>query len=495
MKWQRFAAACVTALMAFAAQPTGAADNWVEVTSPNFRVVSNNGERSAREVAWQFEEVRAAIAQGWRWAQAPLDRPLLIIGMKDENTMKSFAPGYYERGQSVRYSSISTSDWDRHYIGLRADLIVDGGEGVNPYQSAYWTYCNLMLSSSFHSKLPMWFTRGLAEVLSNTNVTDKEVQVGRAMPSNIQEFKSGARYPLEQLFTMTRQSPELRQQIALQRFDAEAWAVMHYMLFGDASAVGRESRLNTLAAALSSGASSLDAVARVYGSLADLDAAYRGYVDRGMFRFVTMKMDIKISPKEFSARPMTPAEVAAARAGYLTATNRPIEARAAIDQARQFAPESPVSYEVEGLLLEHGKDMAGATAAYTKATELQSANFLPYVRLALMQREPGPDAAARRRALLEKSVALNANYPQAQQGLSAALIQLGEFEAALTPARRAVELNPADVFGRTTLAGALARAGKKDEAIKEVQAAAVLARTDREKQVVQQTVEMIDRIK
>lgn len=486
---------CLVLVFSLSPARPRAADNWVEVTSPHFRVVSNNGERSAREVAWQFEEVRAAIAQGWPWAQAALDRPLLIVGMKDENTMKAFAPGFYEKGQSVRYSSITTSDWDRHYIGLRADLLVDGGEGVNPYQNAYWTYCNLMLSSSFHSRLPMWFTRGLAEVLSNTNVTEKEVQVGRAMSSNIREFKSGGRYPLEQLFAMTRQSPEMRNQIEMQRFDAESWALMHYLLFGDADAAAREGKMNQLAAALSAGVPSVEAVTRVYGPLAALDTAYRGYVDRGLFRFVTMKMDIKISPKDFSAKPASPALVAEVRAGYLGASNRPVEARAAIDQARQLDPENPASYEVEGLMLEHAQDQAGAQKAYAKAVELRSANFLPYVRLAYMQREPGPDAAAKRRVLFEKAVALNDTNPQAQQGLSSALGQLGQFEAALGPARRAVALSPGDVFGRTTLAGALARAGKKDEALKEARAAAILARTDQEKQAVQQLVEMIDRIR
>jgi hypothetical protein len=457
MNIKSLAAACVAVFTLFAARPTGAADNWIEVTSPNFRVISNNGERSAREVAWQFEEVRAAIAQGWPWAQAPLDRPLLIIGLKDENTMKAFAPGYYEKGQTVRYSSITTSDWDRHYIGLRADLLVDGGEGVNPYQNAYWTYCNLMLSSSFHSKLPMWFTRGLAEVLSNTNVTDKEVQVGRAMPSNIQEFKSGGRFALEQLLTMTRQSPEMQRSVDLNRFDAESWALLHYMLFGEASAQGRESKINALASALASGVPSVDAVTRVYGPLQDLDTAYRGYVDRGLFRFVTMKMDIKISPKDFSAAPALPARVAEVRAGYLNASNRPVEARAAIDQARQLAPDSPGSYEAEGLMLERvTKDLAGAEKAYAKAIELKSENFLPYVRLAYMQRAPGPDTAEKRRALFEKAVALNPNYPQAQQGLSSALVQLGQLKAALGPAQRAVELNPGDANARTALQQLLA---------------------------------------
>jgi Flp pilus assembly protein TadD len=487
--------AIAAAVVAFAAHPMGAADTWTEVTSPNFRVISNNGERSARDVAWQFEEVRAAIAQGWPWAQAPLDRPLLIIGMKDEGTMKAFAPGYFEKGQSVRYASITSSDWDRHYIGLRADLLVDGGEGVNPYQHAYWSYCSTMLSSSFHSRLPMWFTRGLAEVLSNTNVTDKEVQIGRAIPSNIQEFKSGGRYPLEQLLTMTRQSPEMQREVELRRFDAESWALMHYMLFGDAGASGRDSKINTLAAALSSGVSSVDAVTRVYGPLADLDSAYRGYLDHGLFRFVSMKMDIKISPKDFSAKPADPARVAAVRAGYLGSTNRPVEARAAIDQARQLAPESPESYEVEGLMLEHARDMAGAEKAYAKAVELQSANFLPYVRLAGMQRDPGPEAAAKRRALFEKAIAINDNYPQAQQGLSSALVQLGQFDAALVPARRAVELNPGDVYGHLTLGNVLARLGKKDDAVKEAEAATNLAHSAQERQSVQSLLLMIDRIK
>lgn len=464
--------------------------------SPNFRVVSNNGERSARETAAQFEGIRAGISQGWPWAQAPMDRPLLIIGMKDEGTMKTFAPQYYERGQSVRYSSISAGDWDRFYIAMRADLLVDGGEGVNPYRTAYWRYCDQMLSSAFHSRFPVWFRRGLAAVLSNTNVTEKEIQFGRAVPSYIQEFKSGARFPLEQFFSMGFDAPEFQREIENRRFDAQSWAVMHYLLFGEASARTPENKLNKLAAALAAGAPSAEAVQAIYGPLADLDIAYRGYVDRGLFRFVTMKADIKVSPKDFTARPMGADEVAAIRAGYLAASRRPVEAKAAIDQARQLAPASPASFEVEGLMLEKARDMAGAQAAYEKAVDLKSENFSAYLRLAFMlPRESGPAALEKRRALLERAIALNDTNAQAQTGLSSVLLQMGQTEAALPPARRAVALNPGDVFGRTTLAGVLGRAGKKDEALNEMRIAQSLARTEQEKQVVQSTLAMLDRIK
>jgi tetratricopeptide (TPR) repeat protein len=482
--------------LACSATTLGEADNWVEVTSPNFRVVSNNGERSARQTAWQFEQIRAGITRGWPWAQAPMDRPMLIIGVKDENSMKVFAPAYFEPGRSVRFASISASDWDRHYILMRNDFVIDGGEGVNPYRTAYWTYCDLLLSSAFRFRLPIWFTRGMAAVLSNTNVSEKEIQFGRAVPSYIAEFRSGGRFSLEQMFAMTQQAPEFQREVDRQRFDAQSWALMHFLLMGDPSAEARETRINALASALMSGTPSAEAVQQVYGPLPALDSAYRLYVDRGLYRYATMKTEVRIAAKEFAVRPVDPPAVAAIRAGYLLASRRPEDARAAIAESRQAAPAQPATYEVEGLLLERESKLDEARAAYEKAVELKSENFMTLFRLAnMLQRTPGPEVQAQRRSLLERSVALNNNFASSQQALGNVLLQLGLFNEALVPARRAVELDPAQVFGRATLASALARAGKKDEALAEARLALTLARTDAERRSVQSVIDMIERMK
>lgn len=495
---KRWAAACVAAWVCVATvEPATAADTWVEVTSPHFRVVSNNGERAARDTAWQFEQIRAGITQGWPWAQVPLDRPLVIVGVKDENTFKTFAPGYYENGQSVRYSSISASGWDQHYIVMRADLLVDGGEGVNPYRTSYWTYCDLMLSSAFRSRLPIWFSRGMAAVLSNTNVTDKEVQFGRAVPQYINEFKSGGRFSLDQMFSVNRQSPEFQREVDRQRFDAQAWALVHFLLFGEPTPEGRESKINTLAKSLLAGTPSAAAVEAVYGPLPALDTAYRRYVDRGLFRYVQMKADAAVSKKDFVARPVEPADVAAIRAGYLVATSRPIEARANIAQARQMLPASPASYDVEAVLLERENKLDEARAAYEKAADLKSTSFLTYFRLATLSGR-GPATAETvpaRRAWLEKSAALNDSYAQTQQSLSNVLMQAGLYAEAIAPARRSVELDPLEVYARVSLASALARAGKKDEALAETRVAQTLARTEAERQAVQSIIDMINRIR
>jgi Flp pilus assembly protein TadD len=102
---------------------------------------------------------------------------------------------------------------------------------------------------------------------------------------------------------------------------------------------------------------------------------------------------------------------------------------------------------------------------------------------------------ATRRALLERSITLNNDFAQSQQALGNVLLQMGLFTEALTPARRAVELDPAQVFGHTTLATVLARAGKKDEGLAEARLAMTLARTEAERRSVQSTIDMIERMR
>jgi hypothetical protein len=77
-------------------RPSAVADNWIEIASPNFTVISNAGDGAARNVAWQFEQIRAAITEGWQWARADLDRPFLVIAVKDESSMRAMAPEYWE---------------------------------------------------------------------------------------------------------------------------------------------------------------------------------------------------------------------------------------------------------------------------------------------------------------------------------------------------------------------------------------------------------------
>src|SRR6266536_1176382 len=70
---------------------------WVEVKTANFTVVSDAGEGSAREVAWQFEQARGAFTKLWAWTRTRGGRPFVVFAARDESTLRSLVPEYWEQ--------------------------------------------------------------------------------------------------------------------------------------------------------------------------------------------------------------------------------------------------------------------------------------------------------------------------------------------------------------------------------------------------------------
>src|ERR1041385_19894 len=182
-----------------------AADTWIEAKSPNFTVVSNAGEKRARNIAWQFEQIRSAMEKGMPWARVRLNRPVTIIAVKDLDGMKQMAPAFWEKGD-IHPASVLSSMPDRHYVLLRSDVEAEDREGINPHNQAYWSYASLVIDSSFSRPLPLWFSRGLSAVLSNSIVRDNEIQFGRIIPWMIRTLQEQPRLRLEELLAVDGRS-------------------------------------------------------------------------------------------------------------------------------------------------------------------------------------------------------------------------------------------------------------------------------------------------
>ncbi len=84
--------AALTALVFVSTRGRAAADDWIEVKSAHFTVVSNAGERTTRRLVWQLEQVRSATSTLFAWAKADLVKPLRVVVVKDENSMRVWAP-------------------------------------------------------------------------------------------------------------------------------------------------------------------------------------------------------------------------------------------------------------------------------------------------------------------------------------------------------------------------------------------------------------------
>jgi TPR repeat protein len=482
----------VYALTALATMNLEAADQWIELKSPHFIVTSNAGQSSTRDLAWQLEQIRSAVAELWPWARVDLDRPVAVLAVKDEASMRALAPQYWEEKGGVRPGSVWVSGPDQHYIAIRADLKAEDNVNINPHVTAYFAYVSLILRQSVDRNFPLWFTRGLSGVLSNTVIRNTHLLLGPPIPWHLQRLRTGSRLLVPALVKVTPSSPEFTSGEGLSRFDAQAWALVHFLMFGDRAA--HRPKLDRFSTLVSRGTHADVAMREALGPPEDLEGPYVNYINRSLFTFQRVNIDVSVKREGFAVRPLGVAESASLRALFHAATLRPVEARAAIDEARKADPAVPNSHLADALLLERDNKPDEARAAYGRAVDGGSTSAYAHYRLAslLWRPQPGRDALEQIEKLLARSTALNNRY-------AAAYAYLGDVRSMLQPSeglplvRRAISLEPSDPDHRLAAARVLWRQHAYAEALKEAQAAQGLAVDPDDRRKAQEMIQSVER--
>jgi len=467
----------------FLADPARGA-TWVEVKSPHFTVLSDAGERRAREVAWQFEQIRGAIVRLWPWATVEFPLDVHVYAARNEQTMRGLVPEYFEGRNAIRPDSVFVSSPMAHYVALRSDVKLDSRGDINPYRSSYWSYMSLVVRTSFDRDLPPWFSRGLADVFSNTIVRDDVLLVGQLIPWHLERLRSTARIPLQSLLADDAAVKHLRDADRMAEFDAAAWGLVHYLMFGNKGQ--NLVRMNELSTAIRRGADPNEALARVYGGLQAVNDGMLRYIGQSLYLYQRVPADVNVDMKAFSAREAAAPDVALAFARLHVAMNRPVEAR------QQLATASAAAAgEVEGALLEREGKRDQARAAYQRASEAQAAGFYGEFRFAslLWPEERAEDADARFAAMeksLRRAVTLNPRFAPAHGLLAQTLARLGRAAEGLPLAQRSVTLSPTEAYSHESLARVYWALGKREEAIASAKRALAYAENERIRANVQQ---------
>ena len=476
--------------LALAVTPAAADDTWVEITTPHFTVISNAGEKRARNMGWQFEQVQAVLTSIWPWAKGSFEKPLVVYAVKDERSMRALAPQYWERGKDVKPSSIFLSAPEAHYIAVRTDVRMDEVE-TNPYRSSYWSYVGLTLTSSIPYPLPLWYSRGLSEVFSNTIVTNDKVHVGPILPWHFDTLRERPPLRLEELLTAQRDSAHMTNADRMAHFDASAWALLHYLTFGEGGT--NLERFNRFSIAVGNGAEPRAALAEAFGGMAAVDEGYRRYVDRMIYMYKKLDLAVSVDQKKFAAKTLTPIETDLALARYYAASNRPDEARAKLATAGSAGPNGAI-HEIEGLLLDRDQKTSEARAAYAKAVEVGGASYYGEYRFASLSWPDGPgnvEPFGPMARSLRRAIELRPQFAPAHAMLANVLLQQRQPAESLAAARQAVTLDAFESYHQLTLARALAANGKKGEAMAPARHAQSLARTDFDKR---QAAQMLERL-
>jgi tetratricopeptide (TPR) repeat protein len=474
--------------------PVSAADRqWMEVKSPHFTVATDDSEKTARNLAWQFEQVREVIRQTCPWAPSDIPKPFLVLAVRDENGIKALLPQFWDRFDGPRYSSYSMSAPDRQYVAMRADVLGENTQITNPYQPAFWAYAFVAINSGLSRDLPLWFSRGLADVLSNAIVSNSAVDIGLPYPSKLQLLNGSQRLRLKDLLAADRTSPWMTDPARLPVFDAEAWAFMHFLTYAEDGA--HRKRIDQFIAALKRGTAVPAAIDLAFKDIDTLEDAFTAYIKRPVFSYEKLKVEASVKRETFPSRRWSPAESSATRALFHAAMKRPVEARALLEEARKTEPNLPLVFETEARLMENDNRTAEARALFGKAVDAGSDSFYAHYRFATLTYAPGASADDLEKAerSLDTATRLNPISASSYLMLGELRMQRGRAAEGVAPLERAVALEPDRVRNRVSLARALSAARRPEEAQRVLQEAMAMASDDMERRSVQQALGMVQR--
>ena len=195
---------------------------WLELRSPNFRVMGDAGERDLRRVAERMEQLHALV--GMLAPDAAVGVPdTTVILFRDRRAYVPFQPIYNGKPQPVAgYFAAGPMN----YITLLAVAESESQSVV------HHEYVHLAMDRAV-GQMPAWISEGLAEFYSTFDVTDggKTAQLGGMLQHHLWTLQQTL-LPLTTLAAVDHGSPYYNERDKSSVFYAESWALVHYLQLG-----------------------------------------------------------------------------------------------------------------------------------------------------------------------------------------------------------------------------------------------------------------------
>ena len=452
-------------------------ENWLQVSSPHFVVVTNSNEKQGRRIADQFERMRSLFHALFPKAQMEDGTPIIVLAIKDEKDFKALEPQAYLAKGSLKLGGLFLRGPDKNYVLMRMDA-----EGEHPYSVIYHEYTHFLLSKI--EFMPLWLNEGLAEFYENTEIHEKEASLGQPSGEDILWLRQNQLLPLTTLFAVDHNSPYYHEEKKGSIFYAEAWALTHYLEFDDAT--HQTHRISDYLKLTSQQADPVSAAAQAFGDLKKLQGALDGYVRRtDSFHYIKRPTTTEVDESAFKVQSLTPPQSDAIRADFLAYNQRTSDAQALLDRVLQDDPNNVSAHETKGFLEFQQGHIAEAKNWYGKAVQLDSQSFLAHYYYGAIAMTGGDAEADKVEASLRTAIKLNASFAPAYDRLA---IFLAMHHRKLDEARMmgltAISLEPANVGYRVNMANILMTMEKGESAVQVLRAAAKLAKTPEENQMV-----------
>jgi len=462
------------------------AENWLEVGSQHFIVITNGNEKQGRHIADQFERMRAVFHVAFPKMQVDPGSPIVVIALKNEKDFRALEPEAYLGKGQLQLAGLFLRAPDKNYILLRLDA-----PGEHPYATIYHEYTHL-LTSKAEEWLPLWLNEGLAEFYENTDIRDKDAILGQASPGMIMLLRQNRLIPLATLFGVDRTSPYYHEENKGSIFYAESWALTHYMKIKDWKEKTNE--LGDYAALLSQKTDPIAAASRTFGDLKQLQTALERYIGQSSFNAFKMSSSTSVDDTAFKVQPLNPAQADAVRADFLAYNQRSKDARSLLDEVLREDPSNVQAHETMGYLEFREGHLDEALKWYDQAVKLDSQSFLAHYYFAAISMNRGPNGEDGVESSLRTCIKLNPSFAPSYDRLAVLYAMRNRnLDEAHMLTVQAVALDPANISYRVNAANVLLAAQQEKNAIGVLQQALKVAKSPQEVAVVQNAIEAVQR--
>ncbi|HSU41519.1 MAG TPA: hypothetical protein VLJ38_18205, partial [Polyangiaceae bacterium] len=456
---RKLALICALACAASAAAPRVAKAGdppWVRVTSANFVVYSDAGEKRARAVSERLESFRALMASLFpAVVRAAHTDQVPVVAFRSDDDFKPFKPLY--NGKPAHAAGVFLQAAEQ---GMMA-LDVTAWEGSS--HVIFHEYIHRLLARR-DRPVPIWFDEGVAELYSMAVARGTKAEIGRIVPGQIELLRERGLMPLDRLFAVGRDSPEYNELNKQTVFYAESWLLVHYVTLDKDQT--RASALTQFAERVGNGEEPATAFKAAFGiDTAAMDKELKKYLFQLTVPFTSYTFE---APETAEARVEVapPSEVEYYLGNTLAFQARFDEAKARYERAAEADKASPLPYEGLCFLGVLRGDMPGVRAAYAEAVKRGSQSFYTHYYFAAASIAAGDTHSPAVRASLEKAVEINPEFADAYARLADLAIGRGDVTAARSWAERGLKIEPSNTRMLGALANADIREAKYDEARK-----------------------------
>ena len=425
-----------------------AKDAWCGVRSPHYLLVGDTTESELREVAIRFEQFRNAFAQLFPASGLSSSVPTTVVVFKDYASYNNFRPLY--QGKPADFISYFQSGLDINYIALPLDK-----DRESLYVKLFHESVHLLIDSQSR-RVPDWLNEGLAQYFSTFefNLAENKNILGKPVAGNLALLRGHELLPLETLFGIDRGSASYNERERNGIFNAQAWALVHYLMTADN---GR--RQLQLLRFLELSAAGVPFEKGFRGAFKTdyetIEADLREYVRRENFRARNMTLDRRLSVvAEISTLPVTNADAHYFMGDLLLHINRYDDAAKHLQKAVGLNSRLAIAYAALGMTRVRQRQGAEARQLLQQAVTLEPDNYLThyYYAYALSREEMDeeqeitkyePETAQIMRRELRRAITLNPNFVESYRLLAFINLVTGEqLPEAVELLRQGLKLSP-----------------------------------------------------